>query len=634
MLLEKFRVFGATKAAKGLLFLLIMAFGAWGIESFLHAQSSPHGLTVNGENISLIELEEQYRARTRQLEEALGGPATPEQLQGLQLAEQILQESLARTVLRQTAKQLHLQPATRALQAEISGLAPFQNQSGQFDVTQYRAALAQMGRTASQFEREMANDLAVRNLAGVVQLTAVSSSLVAGQIALADATTEIAVATITNAPSPATPTADQLADFYKLNPITYQVPEHRSGQLLELSLPSLSGTVSIPESRIAAEYEANQAAYSTPETRLVRHILLPSLASATEIQKTIQMVEEFAAAANAVSIDPGNLKTKGGSLGFIKRDDVVPGFANMAFGVQAGQISAPVQTPFGWHLIWVEEIRPARVQPLAEVSAQIAAALQAAEVQETLSQLAQRADDAIAGGQSLAETAQMLGLKLRPIPRVQATDEALPPAVLNALFNTAAGQVSPPITLEDGGVAYVATTQIEAAATPPLAKIKERVIADWRTLQTELARKAAAEALLSAARAPATAGANGPRTLAEAATQAKVTATIGTLNFRGVAEAPRWLQPKLLELMAAAPGSTLPEAVRDGDSLHVVQLLRRTPAAAPQGVAAIAAAEAFATEQRQDLEALLVAYLQSQAEVTCNLAGLQQVFGYAVACPK
>jgi peptidyl-prolyl cis-trans isomerase D len=628
MILEKFRVFGATKAAKGLLFVLILAFGAWGIESFLHAQTSPNGMTINGANISLVELEEHYRSRARQLEQALGSPATPEQLQGLQLAEQILNETLARTVLRQAATELHLQPATRALQAEISALPPFQNEAGQFDTTQYRAALAQMGRTPTQFEREMAADLAVRNFAQLVQLATISPTLSLPQLQLANATTEVAVATLQPAPSTANPTAAQLEDFYKLNPKTYEVPEHRSGQLLELSLQSLSGTIAVPEARIAAEYTANKAAYSTPETRLVRHILLPSLASATDVQKQITTVEDFATKANEVSIDPGNLKTKGGTLGYIKREDVVPGFANMAFGLRAGQISAPVQTPFGWHLVWVEDIRPARVQELAEVRAKIAQGLQEAEVQEALNQLATRADDAIASGSSLNEVAEQLGLKVKPLPRVAANDEATPPAVLSALFATAAGQASPPISLEDGGVAYVATTQIEPAATPPLAKISARVSADWRALQTELATKAAGEALLNAARAPAT----GNRTLAEAIAQAKVNAQVSTLKFQGVAEAPRWLQPKLLDLMAAKPGTTLAEAVREGDKIHVVQLLKRTPAPAPANLGA--AANALTNEAKQDLEALLVSYLQQQATVSCNPQGLQQVFGYAVACPK
>ncbi|MCA3244730.1 MAG: SurA N-terminal domain-containing protein, partial [Alphaproteobacteria bacterium] len=242
MMMESFRQFGATKAAKGLLFVLILAFGAWGIESFLHAQRSPHGLTINGQNISLLELEEQYKTRSRQLEQALGSPPTAEQLQGLQVAEQIMAETVARTVLRQAAEGLHLQPATRRLQEEIAALPPFQNQAGQFDAAQYRAALAQLGRTPAQFEREMMQDLAVRNLADLIKVATVPTSLSQPQLAMADATLNLAVATLEPQPSKATPTGTQLEDFYKLNSKTYETPETRSGQVLEISLPSLSGT--------------------------------------------------------------------------------------------------------------------------------------------------------------------------------------------------------------------------------------------------------------------------------------------------------------------------------------------------------------------------------------------------------
>ena len=628
MMLDKFRRFGATKAAKGLLFLLIIAFGAWGIEGFLQAQRGSNGLDVNGEGITLVKLEEEYKNRQSEFERMLGEPATPEQLQGLGLAPQVLNEAFARAVLRQQAEQLYLVPATRALQEAIAALPPFLNERGQFDTNRYRAGLAQLGRTPAQFEAEMATDLAVRNLGSLLQLAPLPVAIATPQTQLAEATTQVAVATVQSSPVTTTPSAEDLQKFYELNPKTYETPEVRNGTMLELSAQSLSATITIPAERIEAEYKANTAAYTDPELRVVRHILLPSLASATALQATIKTQEDFAKAANTYSTDPGNQNSKGGTLGAIKRADVVPTFGDMAFTLAAKTLSAPVQSPFGWHLIWVDEIRPARTRTLAEVRAEIEKGLRDAETQEALNQLATRADEAIAGGATLAETAKQLGLATRSLPRVKATEEALDPTLQAALFATAQGQVSPPISLPDGGLAYVETTKIEPASVPPLASIQARVVADWRTLQAELAAQRAAESLLSAARAPA----SGQRTLADAAAQTKVNASLSTLTFKGPTEAPKWLQPRLLEIAAAAPGTTLANVVRNGDNWHIVQVQSRTPAPAATAAAAQTAANGLSADLRNDLESLLVAYLQTTATLRCHPAGLKQVFGYDVPC--
>jgi peptidyl-prolyl cis-trans isomerase D len=627
MVLDSFRRFGATSAAKILLFTLILAFAAWGIEGFLQAQRSPHGLTVNGVGISLVELDEQYKQRLQSIEQRLGQPLTAEQRAGLNLGPQLVAETAARSVLRQTAAALHLAPATRTLQTEIANLPPFKDERGNFDATKYRAGLAQMGRTPAQFEAEMAHDLAVRNLSQLVYMAPLPTQLAAQYLALAGQQTSLEVATVALIPISTVPSAEELEKFYALNPKTYEVPEHRSGVALIVNATHLSGTLSIPSSRIEAEYQANQAAYSAPETRKVRHILLPSLASATALQGQIKTLDDFMRLANQHSIDPGNQKTRGGDLGYITKAEVVPSFAEMAFSIPVGTLSARVQSPFGWHLIWVEDIKPARVRPLAEVRADIEKQLRTTELTETLNNLSSQADEQIAGGATLAEVAKKLGLPTTPIARTQATDEGTEPALLAALFATASGQVSAPVNLPDG-VAYIETTRIEPAAVPALATIQPMVQRDWQALQAELNAQRATEKLLAAARAPAA----GPRTLAEAARQAAVHAPIKPYKLSENDMVPNWLRARLTELSALPVGQTLPTVLRDDSGWHVVRVTARTTPAlitpTPEAMASLT------NELRADLEALLVGYLQAGAKITCYAAGLQQVFGAPMPCPN
>ena len=92
-----------------------------------------------------------------------------------------------------------------------------------------------------------------------------------------------------------------------------------------------------------------------PETEIhARHILVPTEAEAQAALKRVKAGEDFAKVAKEVSKDPGS---EGGDLGWFTKDRMVPEFADAAFKLEPGQISEPVKSPFGWHIIQVEEKR-------------------------------------------------------------------------------------------------------------------------------------------------------------------------------------------------------------------------------------------------------------------------------------
>lgn len=88
-----------------------------------------------------------------------------------------------------------------------------------------------------------------------------------------------------------------------------------------------------------------------------RHILVKTKAEADAIESKLKSGQDFAALAKQFSTDPGT-KDKGGELGWFGPGQMVPAFQQAAFALKPGQISQPVQTPFGWHVIQVEEVKP------------------------------------------------------------------------------------------------------------------------------------------------------------------------------------------------------------------------------------------------------------------------------------
>lgn len=136
----------------------------------------------------------------------------------------------------------------------------------------------------------------------------------------------------------------------------------------------------VTDEAIRARYDRDVANRPAEEEVRARHILVPTESEAREVLAEIRGGADFTAVAQRRSSGPG--AREGGDLGFFRRGDMVPEFAEAAFALQAGQISEnPVRSPFGWHVIKVEERRQAAAPSLEEAAPAIRQRLLEAEVQ-------------------------------------------------------------------------------------------------------------------------------------------------------------------------------------------------------------------------------------------------------------
>ena len=136
----------------------------------------------------------------------------------------------------------------------------------------------------------------------------------------------------------------------------------------------------VTDAAVRARYDQQIASRPAEEEVHARHILVPTEAEARAALAEVRGGADFAEVARRRSTGPGS--REGGDLGFFRRGDMVPEFAAAAFALQAGQISEnPVQSPFGWHVIKVEERRQATPPAFEEVAQAIRQQLLEAEVQ-------------------------------------------------------------------------------------------------------------------------------------------------------------------------------------------------------------------------------------------------------------
>ena len=138
----------------------------------------------------------------------------------------------------------------------------------------------------------------------------------------------------------------------------------------------------ITSAQVAAFFKQNHAMLDKPEQVRARHILVPDLKTAQMVEAKLKAGGDFAALAKQYSADPAS-KDKGGELGFFGHGQMVQPFDAAAFSMPVGKISAPVKSPFGYHIIQVEEKKPAIKATIGGSDAQIRQTLlQQAEQQQ------------------------------------------------------------------------------------------------------------------------------------------------------------------------------------------------------------------------------------------------------------
>ena len=144
------------------------------------------------------------------------------------------------------------------------------------------------------------------------------------------------------------------------------------------------------EEAVKAAYDEQYAKAEPGKEYHARHILVPTEDEAKAVEKAIADGGDFATVANEKTQDPSG-KTNGGDLGWFGAGMMVPEFEEAVSALQPGQVSQPIQTQFGWHVIKLEEVRDATAPTLDEVRPQIETQLQQAAVQAELAKATESA---------------------------------------------------------------------------------------------------------------------------------------------------------------------------------------------------------------------------------------------------
>ena len=354
--------------------LISIPFALWGVNSYLTGASDVVVAEVNGKEITQAELQQSLQQYRDQMRNMMGEQFDPAMFEGAMVKRNVLDGLIEQQLLRDANEKL----GQRINDAEISQVirtTPAFQRDGEFNSEYYNMVLARVGYSPASYEAQLRADLMSQQLTQNIETTALATEKDVRQtLRLQEQKREIAygVVPVQEYVEQVSVTDDEVQQLYDNHQSNYQSPEQLKLNYIELSVATISETLTVTEDDLKQFYADNQSQFVGPQQRRASHILIEG--DDSDAQTTIEAIatrlengEDFSSLAEELSQDPGSA-SQGGDLGFFERDVMDPAFEEAAFALETiGDVSEPVKTEFGYHLIKLTDIKQPEGQEFSQV---------------------------------------------------------------------------------------------------------------------------------------------------------------------------------------------------------------------------------------------------------------------------
>lgn len=500
-----------------LLALIVLPFAFWGVDSYNKSGGSTALASVNGQEISAAEFDNAVQQQLQKMRELAGTTFEASFFEKPEIKFSILEGLVAQRLLGIEAAEHGLSVSDDQLAEVIASIGAFQS-DGKFDSQLYLRVLNSQNMTPAMFEAKVRRELSTQQLTDAYTQNGFAAQTSADHLirlnerqhtlSVAKIDLDTLLAQIQISPS-------AIAEYYQKNQSEFQTPERVQVEYLLLSAEALAAETQIDEAEIKHYYSEHTAEFGTQEQRQAAHILISVAAQATpaeqqaaqakaeDILKKVQRSpKDFAALAKQFSQDPGSA-ANGGDLGFFARGAMVKAFDEVVFKLKPNEISGLVKSDFGYHIIRLMAIKPALIQPYAEVRAGLEQKMRTQKSVDQFAELAEKfSNTAYEQSASLQPAAALFKGKIQPAIWLT---KGQPPAgiwnakALQAIFsddvlknkrNSAAVEVAPNVLLTVRALNY------QAASVKPLVEVSAAIQQKLQQQQAlNLAAKQGAEAL-------------------------------------------------------------------------------------------------------------------------------------------
>ncbi len=511
-MLRFLRKYSSSAGIKILYGVLAGLFVLWGVGA-IGGERRQDVAVVHGQAISRRELEQATAALARRYEDMLRGQGAQDLLRNMNLSGQALNQLIEEALLRHEAARLGIAVSDAEVDETVVHMPELQ-ENGRFDRDRLAAVLR--GGRGDEFEGAIRQSILRQRLEALVtDGVGVSDGELEQRYRFDHEKAELAFvrSAAADLAKAISLTDEELEKYLTEHAEGYRVPPRVRARYVAYRPADVLAQVEVKDGEVAEYYALHKDdKFTETEQVRARHILVKTPAGGDADAKAaarkkaegllakVKAGGDFAALAKASSEDPGSA-AQGGDLGLFSRGRMTPAFEEAAFALPAGGVSEVVETPFGFHVIRVEEHRSGGAKPLEAVRDEIADTLKHERALELARKQAEEDRRKIARGTPFAEA--LAGRTIAETPPFAKGAEVpgvgRAPGFVESAFALREGEVS---DLIDGpeAIFLLAPFAYSEAHTPPLDEVRERVTADARRERGEAAAKERAEKLLARAR--------------------------------------------------------------------------------------------------------------------------------------
>jgi len=421
-------------AAQVILFLMMIPFAFFGVDYYFRGGNTADTVaTIGKDKITLAEFDQSLRDQQQRARQMMGRNFDPAMFDNPEVRFAVLDQVVNDHLLAGKARDERFRVSDVQLRETIASIPTFQD-DGKFSGQRYEMFLIGQNTNRVAFEEKVRQDM----MAAAIQEPVAAANIVARPstekfLGLLEQQREVAIAVISAEPyakDVKISDADVKA-FYDKNPTSFQTPELAKIEYLILTADALQASATVDAADVKKQYDTNVQQYSTAEERTVAHMLVAVKPDATDAERAAarKRAEDLLARARAnpakfgdlareSSQDPGSAQ-QGGDLGTFPRGTMVKAFEDAAFAANPGDIVGPVLTDFGWHVIKVNGVKAAHVQPFDDVRAQIETDLKRQQAAQKFATSADQFQNLVyEQADGLAGAAKALNLKVEVTPLI------------------------------------------------------------------------------------------------------------------------------------------------------------------------------------------------------------------------
>jgi peptidyl-prolyl cis-trans isomerase D len=484
-------------------------FALWGIQNYIDTGKEKPAAAIGDREIF-------DRDVTRAYEQSLNNLVGIDDFDEKKLREQALERLISEEVIVQGAEERMLTVSDTEARSFIQTLPYFQT-DGKFDKEKYKVMLSAQGMNPTQFAAQIRRALMSEQFQhGVVDSSFVTKGELETLMRLKNQEREIEYAEIPLTQVTRTFSDTEISSYYKRYLTEFRNPERVSVEYLALNFDEIAKDVQVSDEELTKLYEEQKASLGTPERRKISHILIaPGDGSeaalkaaqdkATGIRNRILKGEDFAKLAQEVSSDALSGKA-GGDLGFLNKEAQEESFTKAAEKLNSGEVSEPVKTSFGYHLIKVTELIPAKQKSFEEVKEELHKTAQRNAAETRFYEKGQKlAEQTFEHPGSLDTAAQALGLKIQQtvlFTREEGEGLAAEESVRKAAFSedVLGGRNSEPVELGNEKAVVLRIKEHQQASDKPMAEVKDAIIAQLRDQESRAEAVKSSQELLKTVR--------------------------------------------------------------------------------------------------------------------------------------